>query len=459
MALQSISNVSIVLNTRGVTRAGFGTPLFLAAGNFFSGLVASYGSFPEIQEVFPPESTVYKAALAAFSQEPSISQFKVGKLNCSSLFTPNIRNSEGNIVAGRTVSLTVTDAGGDTATVSYTTTGTETEADVVLSLFTDLDAANLAIVVANNTTDLEISKDSGEDFVVSSIVNLETSTDNVATGAALMTEFAAIREYDDDWYALTYESRDADSILGENGNDGLAANIEASSAPAKIFATCVGDRIAISNSDTETSADILASLKRLNYNRTIGCWHHEAETSYYELALLGYNLPFDAGSVVWSNIQVKGFEAARNSTGRLLSNTQLNNLSARNANFLIEDQGVVYNREGKVMSGEWIDNIRGRDNLQVDITSDIKDLLTNQQGGKIDYNDKGIVQIKAVITNRLYDYSANRSFIEPNYTVFVPKAADVLRNDKVSRTLNNIRFKATITGGIIIVDLDGELVP
>lgn len=452
MALAPIANVSITLNTVGVTRAGFGTPLFLAAGNFFTGLTAAYASIDEVAEVFPVDTTVYKAATAAFAQNPAPSTFKVGKIDCTSNFVPDIRDANNDVVANRTVTIIVTDDAGDDVTASYTTTGSDDETDVTAALVTQIDAASLNVDATDNTGDFDLVGTGGDEFTTTGITFLVFSGTGAATGSALVTELGTIRDYDDDWYALTYEGRDQVSTLA------LAAAVEAMNNPAKIFATCSAETDAINQADTQTGTDIQAQLFTFGYDRTLTCWHHDAANTYYELGLLGYNLPFDAGSVVWSNVQVKGFEAAQNpTTGQLLTTTQLNNLSARNCNVLVEDAGVRYNREGKVCSGEWIDNIRGRDNLQVDLQADLKILLVNQQGTKIPYNDKGIAQVKSVIDNRLYDYSANRGFIEPDYSISAPKASQVLAADKIARTLNDISFKAKLTGGIIIVDLLGTL--
>ena len=74
-----ITRVNIVLNTRTVSRAGFGTPLFISTHKAFTERVRTYTSMEGVAEDFSVTDAAYKAANSAFSQSPSIEQIKIGR--------------------------------------------------------------------------------------------------------------------------------------------------------------------------------------------------------------------------------------------------------------------------------------------------------------------------------------------------------------------------------------------
>jgi len=208
--------------------------------------------------------------------------------------------------------------------------------------------------------------------------------------------------------------------------------------------------------DPSSSDDIIGWLIAGNFGRTVGFWHQDADTAFNELTYAGYGLPFDAGSTIWVNNKLP-MSNGRNPDGNALDTTQQNNLNNRNANWTAFKGGVTYSRVGKVAAGEWIDTIRGRDNLKSDLEADIFDLLTNQQGKKIPYTDAGINIVAGVVETRLNDYKVNRGFLADPITISVPKAKDISRAEKVTRILNDMTFSANLAGAIVMVDLQGSL--
>lgn len=117
----------------------------------------------------------------------------------------------------------------------------------------------------------------------------------------------------------------------------------------------------------------------------------------------------------------------------------------------VEDRGSNILRGGKVASGESIDTIRGRDNLEYDMTTEYTRLLITQTGSKIPYNDEGIAQLRSVCTNILDRY-VTRGFIEPNYIVTFPFEDEVSASDKSNRVYTEGTWSAELTGAIEIVN-------
>lgn len=474
MALSDITNVSISLQTSGISRLGFGTPLFITAHNFFLDRVREYSGLSEVAADFPTDSNAYKAAVSVFKNEPSVGKFKIGRQKANTLVTVG-GDTGGTYVAGVTVGLTVTDAVGGTVDATFTTSGAESLATVAANLVADINGVigsggTATVTVTDNLDGTFVIAPATQDFYVSGFVNVSTSATGIDDTAAdadnILNTLTAIREVDDDFYFVGWEGR---ALGGESidnvtyntvGVWDLANTIEALDSPKMYF---VGSSASESITNTYTAGstpasqnDVLAFLAEGNYFRTVTWWHQDADTTFSEMQYCGYNAPFDAGSVTWGNIKLS-IDAAKNASGNKLTSTEKGRLASRYANYAAIAGGVVYVLNGKVAGNEWIDIIRGRDNLKADLEADLFDLLTNQQGSKIPYTDKGINQVAGVVDGRLVRYRDDREFLTNPIKLNVPKAADIATEDKQNRILEDMSFTATIAGAIQAVDLSGTL--
>ncbi|MCP3921263.1 MAG: DUF3383 domain-containing protein [Desulfobacterales bacterium] len=452
MALQDIALVSISLSTSGVQRAGFGTPFFLTAHNYYTDRVRTYTGTTTIGADTQTTSNAFIAGQSVFSNEPSVDNLKIGRLIGDSIISPLV-TVDGSVVTGTTTALTVTDLVGTTVDATYTTIGGDTVADVVDNLVAQINGAGLTVTLTDNGDTFTIARATTyptEDFILSDFTNIgieATAVEDAVTG------LTAIQLIDDDWYALFWEQHDTlvDIVAMATFIESLDKLYFYGSEASESITTTYTP-----GSDPSSTSDILGYLAEGGYMRTIGWWHDEADTSFNEGALLGYNLPFDAGSITWANIQVP-VSAAKNSDGVKLTPTQQQNLADRYSNWAAITGSTVYNREGKVVGNEWIDIIRGRDNLKSDITADMFDILTNQQGTKVPYTDKGINVFSGALERRLNDYKVNRDFLTDPITITVPKSADIPTSEKVTRILDGLEFNATLAGAIQLVDITGVL--
>ena len=473
MALSDITNVSISLQTSGISRQGFGTPLFITAHNYFLDLVRTYSGLSEVAADFPTDSNAYKAAVSVFKNEPSVSSFKIGRQVANTLITV-AGDTGGTYAAGVTVELTVTDAVGGTVDATYTTAGAETVAAVAADLVADINAVigsggTATVVVTDHLDGTFTIAENTEAFYVTELSNtVATATgvqDTAASANNVVKTLTAIREVDDDFYVVAWEGRD---LGGESIDSGtystigvwdLANTVEALDATKLYF---VGSSASESITDTYTAGstpsstnDLAAFLAEGNYFRTVTFWHQDADTTFSELQYAGYNLPFDAGSVTWGNIKMN-ISASKNASGNPLTSTEKGRLASRYSNYAAIAGGIVYILNGKVAGNEWIDIIRGRDNLKSDLEADLFDKLTNQQGSKIPYNNKGINEIAAVVETRLTRYRDVREFLD-SFAITVPKAADIPTEDKQNRILEDMSFAGVLAGAIQAVDLSGTL--
>lgn len=270
----------------------------------------------------------------------------------------------------------------------------------------------------------------------------------IANAEAPATALAAVRAEDDDFYVLTTDVRVAADI------EALADAIEAA---RKLFFVSTDEAAAYSTYSAGSATDILGILRDGNYNRTKGMYHHESVTKFPEVTFAAYNLPYLSGSVSWTNLQLPLSAAQINGGGALLTVTQKTNLEARNAAYTELVGGVVVQRNGRVASGEKIDVIRGRDNLEVDLNADLTNLLINQQGSKLPYTNAGINRIYNVVRTRLNQYAAEpRNFIS-QFSMDFKLADEVPVADKQAGIYRSGTFKAELQGAIELIEITGIL--
>jgi hypothetical protein len=434
MTYKNIATVNIALQNASLTSVGFGTPLFASSHNYFPERVRAYGSLQDAAVDLPTSSNAYKALQSGFGNSPRPSVIKVGRRDSDTTLT---------IVTGATtasVSVFVKDSE-DLFSVAATGTGADADA-VATSLVASIEAnsdiatyttitvtGNVILITADNDYQVFFSNISSE------IIDTHASTESAADMVA------AIETEDNDFYFISSDDHSETFVLA------LADVIE---AKEKIFFFSSYEAGAVSAFVDGTSTDLLAKVKTAKYFRTKGLFHQSADTDFPEMKYIGFNAGFTAGSVSWANLVLSLAATTSPVTGFNLSTTEKGNVDARNAAF-IENLGSSVLRNGRTASGESIDIIRGRDNLNFDMTSEIVRLLISQTGGKVPYNDTGIAQIESVVAGVLNRY-VDRGFINPNFILNFPRVSKVSASDKSNRIYTQGRWSAELTNAIEIVD-------
>lgn len=443
-----IVNVDITLNTAGTTREGFGLPLFLASTDNFEERVRGYTSLTEVAEDFDESTAAYKAAKQLWSQTPKVTQLYIGRRAMQ--YTVSIPDE---VTEGTDYSLTIAVGGGVSQPYQYTSVA-EDDALKVLTQFKDQieadpsvkDDVTVNVTGTGSSATMIVTKAGDNDFVK---VTSTTTTVSIAgtTSDTAASALAAIETYSTDWYFIAAEDRTAQFVLA------MASEIQ---ARKKIFFTANADVAALQGTELESASDVPAQLAKSMYTRTVCLWHHSASYDYPEMAYIAYGAPYDAGSIAWGNAQLTGVEASlQPANQRPLTSIQKSALDVRHCNFIDLDGGVPVVRRGITSGGEWIDIIRGVDWLESDLKTSLRDLLINQKGGKITYDDTGITRIRQVIETSL-QRAVNRNFLS-SYTVNVPKASQVALADKKARILKDVTFAGILAGAILDVDLKGTV--
>ena len=443
-----IVNVDITLNTAGTTREGFGLPLFLASTDNFEERIRGYTSLTEVAEDFDESTAAYKAAKQLWSQTPKVTQLYIGRRTMQ--YTVSIPDT---VAEGSEYSLTVAIGGGVSQPFQYTAKENDT-ALIVLNEFksqieaspTIKDGVNVSVTGTGASATMIITKAGDNDFV--KVTSITPTTSIAATTAdTASAALASIETYSTDWYFISAEDRTQQFVLA------MASEIQ---ARKKIFFTANADVKALQGTDLTSATDVPAQLAKSKYTRTVCLWHHTAEYDYPEMAYIAYGAPYDAGSIAWGNAQLTGAAASlQPANQRPLTSIQKSALDTRSCNFIDLDGGVPVVRRGITSGGEWIDIVRGVDWLESDLKTSLRDLLINQKGGKITYDDTGITRIRQVIETSL-QRAVNRNFLS-TYTVTVPKASQVALADKKARILKDVTFHGILAGAILDVDLKGTV--
>lgn len=447
MALQDIVTVNISLQTSGVSRAGFGIPLFIGSHRWFTERVRSYPNVTAAAVDLPSGSDELIAVTAAFAQDIPPSVVKVGRRDVdSSLFTAAAATAIGQV---STISVTGTDS--VKVDASFTSvTGSETAIVIATALVTALGAVTGMTITDNLDGTFTVAPTvATDDYVLSTIARL-TQVDTVTETAADV--IGAIEIIDNDFYFVAASDHTQAFILA------MAAAIE---ARTKIYFVSVQEADAITALQVPPAAgDTLGKLEESNFFRTSGWFHHTADTAFPEMAFIAIAAPSDPGAKIWANNRVSAVAASQDpATNIPLTFTQTDNLNNRNANFIGTVGGIDISRIGKVSANEFIDIIRNRDFLEARITEGLQNKQINSP--VIPFTDPGINEIRGVVTsvlNRSVSTATVPSILQDKdpYTTNFPRAADVSFADKQARTLN-ASFTAFLAGAIQITNITGTL--
>lgn len=437
-----LATAIISLATASFEREGFGIPAFFTPHRFSKERVTIVTEDSYDLEL-PIGSPAFEAAKSAFAQQNGLSQLYIGRVEADAEITLPEAPAQNDTFR---INIEVND--GDSVEITYTEVGASPTQESVLTAIeaaiaaaTDV-AAHITTSVTGTgaTAKLSISPTLPTDyFLVGGLVKL---SDKYITTETADQAFVAIAAENNAFYGVTTSDKTPAWLLD-------LADIVNSNMKQFWFTV---DEIESLEALTDPATDTLGTMAEKNLLRVVGGYHQDANTTYPEVAALAFNLPFPAGSIVWGNDITSGVEASRDEDNRLLSVTHKQNLLNRNAFFWDEQGGLTFlNSDLKSSSGERPENVRGKDNMVVDIEASVGSLLLQQVGKKLPYNNQGITTVVSVIDSVLQTY-VQRNFIENEYVITAPDARLIAGGIKASQKLNNLTFKAQLTGAITMVD-------
>ena len=439
-----ITTVNLTLRTATISRAGFGTPIFISSHNSFIGRVRSYTSLSAVGEDFSTQHPAYIAARGVFSSTPSVTTFKVGRrATTSNSLLPQ------NVVTGSTHSVTVTVDDGNVVVASYVASGGDTELEVATAIASAINGdapvaakVTATVVGAGTAAVIQMVKvGATDDYAVTDISNLGESFVTVESAEDVL---AATTEEDGDFYFILADDHTQAFVLA------MAA---ATQALEKLYFFSSQEVGSINSAYSIASADTSAKIKQSSFSRTADMWDESADTDYPECAYVGKNAPYspDRNAVVWDGLQLAGVDVAKNPLGNEITATQQNNLIARNASFVLTTRAGTRILGGKTGSGEWIDNIRTLDTIAARIREDQDVKLMNQAGKKVGGGKAGIVSLEGILQGSLNPFVESKAL--SSYSTNSSKASV----DTSTRSLSGMEFTAFLEGATIRVVIDGSL--
>lgn len=427
MSLAQIVDIQISRGSRVVSRPGFGVPMILGQHTAFPERIRFYETIEAVAEDFLTSDAEYKFALAALSQELKPSRIAIGKrLPVAAqvvTYTPVVQNN---------ALYTVTINGNQ---VSYTSDADATAAEIVAGLIAALNVFPTSqVITASGTTTLIITSDTaGLAFTYSASANLTgvLTTPNQGVQEDIL-QIIDSGPTGDEWYALLLTSKDPIDI------ELAGRQIE---SLKKIFIACDDESLVLSNDP----GSIANTLKDFSLTRTAFLYSDD-EQNGPEAAWAGGVLPLDPGSETWKFKTLAGITPDNGLTA-----TQELNIKTQNANYYKTIAGVPIVQEGWMVSGEYIDVIRGIDWLEANMAADVFGLLVSVP--KVPFTDAGIAQIESVVRARLIQ--AVRVGLLSSFELTVPRVADVPQADRAIRKLPDIRFSGVLAGAIHEVEIRG----
>ncbi len=442
--LDLIVDVNVTRDTPALSLQDFNQAMFVTDDQVFGDeRYRTYTSASELlTDGFDSESATYKAVRTFFSQGGNVNELVVGRRDATGvdIMMDSISDNTAYSIKVQGV------------TFSYTSGVGATEDEVLdaLQVAIDGNATVSAEVTATSSgtgaaATLNIVQDSGFSL---SLADVDKSVFDVTyLGQESWADcLTAISENINTWYALLTYDQSVAGILE------IAAEVET------LTALYFPDNDEAENKgSTDTGTNVRAQLAALNYDRTSFAYSGTASDTFLASGVVAGNIWKDAGASTWDLTPVKGVVADA------LTRTEINTMDD-DGNYFTTYGGIDYYRQGRVSSGEWIDTMRGGDNMASDIQSEVVRAMAtaNKSGSKIPLTDRGVNQLKAVVSQVCENYVA-RGFIKDfvteddgigntttrrGFTVYSDLVSNLSSNQRASREAPTIVVTADLAGAV-----------
>ncbi len=437
--LTNIVNASISLQTKGITRRGFGTLMILTYHNAFPELSRTYADLQEVAVDFAVSTPTYRKAAKAFSGENKPVEIKVGRRTRP--YSQITDFTVVNTTAGFVQKITFVSPAGVETTVSRANGAAETAGAIAtaLTVLVDAIAGLTATVTTVTTVHVVTDAPAGTMWFFKDIVGptYKDMTLNPGSGG-IAQDLADVIAEDGDFYAITTDGESEAQI------NALAAAVEATER-------ILGVRVRDTDIGQVGATDVGSDLLLAQYMRTFSIWSGDGVGNIAD-RVFGETLPLDPGSTNWAYITATGVVADK------LTSSFEAQLDAKNVNHyqLIAGKGVTL--YGKMAGGVYIDIVHGRDWLIQRLREAGFEAVSSRP--KLPYTDGGA----AVLQNKLMAVFAEgirRGFLanDPAPQLIMPKVLEQSTADRAARHYAGITFSARIAGAINTLDISGTLTP
>ena len=403
------ANVTQSTSSAGVSNLN--NSIFISEHAFFAERVRGFSSLTEVTSdgSIPTDSNLYKAMQQAFSQSTTAVPVYAGRRQIDSVtLTPTVTDNNTYKVTFQT--LNETDGTySDEYSVEFTS-GTATTAALIAE---GLDAAittagvpETEILVSDTVGALLITGAANRQIIVTGVTDLVQTFVSTETGTDCIAE--TLDENKEDYYFVTTESRD-ETFVQE-----VAAAIEGTTGSnPKMYAVCSASVASlVTKPDSYADTDILQMLQQLEYDRSFGFWHEQADSIFPELAACVLAGSYTAGKVNWKFLQGTAPTARHPVKDRVLNTAEQGYISDRNASWVGSELGLSFLHGGQVASGGWIDLQQIVDYTKVTMEANVLTVLVNYNtsGSPLNMTSGKLAIIKDAIESVLSD-GVNDRFI------------------------------------------------
>lgn len=417
--LDRLVNLNISLNTTAIATESFSDMMIVGTHAASTARMAAITSAGELLDMgLSASDPIYKAALAAFSQTPTLAKVYIGRRSASKI-----------TLSGEQITAKITLSSGEVLDIDGT--AAQGAAALPASLKASASGDTLTLAAA---ADIAVKPSKGTMALTATESYTDALNEIIKAGGS--------------WYGLVVADR-TESVVLE-----VAAWAEAN---VKLFGTATDD-VKVLNGAVRT--DIAAKLMDRQYFRTFVVFDREAATEFNEAALMAKCFTFYPGGETWANKRLASITADRLAEGEYIA------ASGKNCTTFEMFKSFALTQGGKTAAGEWIDVIRFRDWLHNEMQADVAFALINGDG-KIPYTDEGITILANAMQKSLQlgvrrggiapeELDENDKVI-PSYIIKKPKAAQISPNNKASRVLNDLGGSARLAGAIHVVNIKFSL--
>lgn len=417
--LDRLVKLNISLNTTAIATESFSDMMIVGLHAATTARMAAITSAGELLDMgLSASDPIYKAALAAFSQTPTLAKVYIGRRAASKI-----------TLSGEQITAKITLPSGEVLDIDGTAAQCATALPAALKATANGDTLTLAAAA-----DIAVKPSKGTMALTATESYTDALNEIIKAGGS--------------WYGLVVADR-TESVVLEVA--------EWAEANVKLFGTATDDAKVLNGA---VRTDIAAKLMDKQYFRTFVVFDREAATEFNEAALMAKCFTFYPGGETWANKRLAGITADRLSEGEYIA------ASEKNCTTFEMFKSFALTQGGKTAAGEWIDVIRFRDWLHNEMQADVAFALINGDG-KIPYTDEGITILANAMQKSLQlgvrrggiapeELDENDKVI-PSYIIKKPKAAQISPNNKASRVLNDLGGSARLAGAIHVVNIKFSL--
>ncbi|SRR5579875_414423 len=435
-----IVNVTITKSTRTVSGLAFNVPVILGPSNRFSDAYRSYVSPQDmISDGFELSDPEYIEALALMSQAgPKPPRFLVSKFSAAVAQVDTFQ--VGTLTTGHQYKFTM-----DSVVISYTSSGGDTQQSVLAALLAAIGTAfpsnppvTGAVTGSGAGATLTLTSSVAGQGVSYTAIDSDLTKVNVTPNHSIVNDIQILQDAvapADQFYGVLVTSHVATDILQ------VATYIE---SQLLVYVTATADAGCLTSGNT----DIMSQLKALSLDRTMILYSAQANTNGPDGAWMGYMLPTTPGVGNWAMKTLAGVDADN------LTASQIANVVSKNGNVYVIVGGNGTTLYGISTGGEYFDVAIFLDWLASTSQTNLIAVETDPLNLKVPYTNRGIAMLANALRATLQQGQDNQG-LAAGWSVFAPNVNDVPQADKLSRTLNNFGFNATLAGAINKINIQG----